>query len=134
MGTCLEKNCIKSRQQKLKESISIDIYENKISENNNNNEESKEKQNCLEDNLLTYGNKKNKNMAKDNGITYYSFQSRYKSKFVNHSKNGHLNNNFSNKNYIDITNNDNCENLIHFTNFINKKMNNISGITNTTTK
>ena len=133
MGACLEKNCIKGREQKLKESISIDINENKINDNNNN-EENKEKQNFVEDNQLTSENKKNQNMMKDNGIIYYSFQSRYKSKLVNYIKNGHLINNYSNNNYIDITNNDNCENLIHFTNFNDKKINNISRITNTTTK
>ncbi len=133
MGVCLNNNYIKNRQQKLKESICIDINENKINDDNKN-EDSKEKQNCLEDNQLDDENKKNQNMTNENGIIYYSFQSRFKSKLLNYSKNGHLSNKYSNKNYIDIKNNDNFENLVHFTNFIDKKINNVSGITNTTTK
>ena len=135
MGVCLEKNCIKSKQQKLKESICIDINDNRIiTDINNNNEDNKEKQNSLEDNQLTDENKKNQIMTKDNGYIYFSFQSRYKSKFVKHPKTYHLNNNYSNNNYINIETNDKCENLIQFTNFMDKKVNHISRITNTTTK
>ena len=136
MGVCLDKNCIKGRQQKIKDSIDLDVNENKINNSNNNNEEKKEKPNCLEENQLTDANKNNQNVKNEHEIIYYNFKSKYKSKLVNHSKNGHLSNsnNYSNNNYINIINNDNCDNLIHFTNFIDKKINNVSRITNTTTK
>ena len=134
MGACLDKNCIKGRQQKIKDSIDLDVNENKINNSNNNNEEKKEKPNCLEENQLTDENKNNQKVKNEHEIIYYNFKSKYKSKLVNHSKNGHLSNNYSNNNYINIINNDNCDNLIHFTNFIDKKINNVSRITNTTTK
>ena len=131
MGVCLNKNCIKSNQQKLKESINIDINENKY---NDKFEENKEKKNDFEENQLTDDNKKTKHVINDNGIIYYSLQSRFKTKLINYSKNGNLRNNYYNNKNFNIKNIDNCENLIHFTNYNDKKINNKSGITNTTTK
>ena len=154
MGVCLEKDCTLFKE-KVKDGINIEINEkNKIDikynqeeENQNNLEESeltkKDKQivnnqnNQNNQNNINNENNQNdiNNSKTTNGYIIYKIQSKFKSKVVRCSNNGHLSSN--SVNIYDENNNknkDKNDKLIYFTNFNDKNNNNSSAIINTKTK
>ena len=129
MGVCLNKKCITSNQ-KIKDTIHLEIDEKKEIDINNIQDENEEKQNNLDESELTKKekkeqNQKDQNRINNNGIINYKIESKFKSRLIRYSHNGHISNNSLN---IYNENTDNFDQYIHFTNGIDKK-NTVSGVT-----